>query len=325
MEQGQSYTLGPYGQQQQQPFPAQAPPAAVQYGYHPGGYPLPPPPNPQAQGFFSPWDAPPPPALAPTDVDLQKRIDKLVEYAAKNGPQFEALMKEKQKDNPAYAFLFGTEGHAYYRYKLWLTLNPHLAGLGHGQPIPQLNPALVALNASVNAPLVNATVPSLNPVVNSALPVGVRPFVNPVFYDPHQQQQQHQQHQQQHQQPYFGQYPVDRYPGYGTQPFAGHVTALSPEVHAELKGVLDNLTGSKESIKGAKTWFMSRSPFAPSLAELLKDRVVGTEDVERQLHMLYVANDILLNRLKLWLFIYVAELAALCCSRFYSSLLYEHL
>ncbi|CAL5366828.1 unnamed protein product [Camellia sinensis] len=86
-------------QQQQQPplvFPPHMPPHLV--------------PSP----FIGPYDSPPHPAAPPSDPELQKRIDKLVEYAAKNGPEFEAMIREKQQDNLDYSFLFGGEGHNYY-------------------------------------------------------------------------------------------------------------------------------------------------------------------------------------------------------------------
>jgi len=60
--------------------------------------------------------------------------------------------------------------------------------------------------------------------------------------------------------------------------------------------VLNTLNGTKESIKGAKTWFMQRSPFAPALAEALRDRIFSLDDSERQLHIIYLANDILFDR-----------------------------
>jgi hypothetical protein len=82
--------------------------------------------NPATAQFFSLYEPPPPVTPGPTDLEEVKRIDKVAEYAAKNGQQFEALMKEKQKDNPAYAFLVGGENSAYYRYKLWSLLNPHI-------------------------------------------------------------------------------------------------------------------------------------------------------------------------------------------------------
>lgn len=65
----------------------------------------------------------------------------------------------------------------------------------------------------------------------------------------------------------------------------------------ELSSVLNNLNGTKESIKGAKLWFMQRAPFALALEETLRDRVFWLDDVERQLHRIYLANDILFDSL----------------------------
>lgn len=78
--------------------------------------------------------------------------------------------------------------------------------------------------------------------------------------------------------------------------FKGLSGPLPSDVAAELHSVLNNLTGTKESIKGAKMWFMQRSPFAPALAEALRERVLALDDSERQLHIVYLANDILFDR-----------------------------
>ncbi|KAL2623496.1 hypothetical protein R1flu_003701 [Riccia fluitans] len=286
MDQGPGY---PHGYMTPQQFPYHPPPA----------YPFaaaPSTPTPQlqpqgivsTQGFFNPWEPPPPPVPPPTDSDLHKRIDKLVEYAAKNGPQFEQLMKEKQKDNILYAFLFGAEGHSYYRYKLWLTINPHLAAISPVFPqvnpnLPSLTPPLAAINPAINASL--SVVPAQSPATFPG-----------TFYDP---QQQHT--PQQHTQPGFDQQKFqqhDAYGNYNSQHSTPHSGPLPQEILVELKGVLDGLTGTKESIKGAKTWFMQRASFAPGLAEAMRDRVLSLDDVERQLHVIYLANDILFNSLQ---------------------------
>nr|KYP71166.1 Calcium homeostasis endoplasmic reticulum protein [Cajanus cajan] len=239
-------------QQQQQPLPqlhphAPPPPHLLLQQQHqgppafPSHYPPPLVPSP----FY---DSAPPPVAPPSDPELHKRIDKLVEYAVKNGPDFEAMICEKQRDNPSYSFLFGGEGHGYYRYKLWLSTRP--PGIGSS--------------------------PSM---------LGPPPFQQ--FYD----QQHHHQHPQS-----FG---LPGRPEYdqSSKSFKGLSGPLPSDVAMELSNVLNNLNGTKESIKGAKLWFMQRSPFAPALAEALRDRVFALDDVERQLHIIYLANDILFDSL----------------------------
>lgn len=41
---------------------------------------------------------------------------------------------------------------------------------------------------------------------------------------------------------------------------------------------------------------MQRSAYGPAIVEVLKDRILSMDDVERQLHIIYLANDILFNR-----------------------------
>ncbi|XP_065336017.1 calcium homeostasis endoplasmic reticulum protein [Cloeon dipterum] len=54
----------------------------------------------------------------PPDQELRNIIDKLAQFVARNGPEFENMTKNKQKDNPKFAFLFGGEFFNYYQYKV---------------------------------------------------------------------------------------------------------------------------------------------------------------------------------------------------------------
>lgn len=65
--------------------------------------------------FFASWEPTPTFCSAPQDPALTQRISKLAEFARRNGPHFVELLKNKQKDNPEYSFLFGGEGSEYYR------------------------------------------------------------------------------------------------------------------------------------------------------------------------------------------------------------------
>ncbi|XP_026274909.1 calcium homeostasis endoplasmic reticulum protein [Frankliniella occidentalis] len=54
----------------------------------------------------------------PQDIDLRNIIDKLAQFVARNGMEFEQMTKNKQKDNPKFSFLFGGEHFNYYQYKV---------------------------------------------------------------------------------------------------------------------------------------------------------------------------------------------------------------
>ncbi|XP_075590899.1 SR-related CTD associated factor 6 isoform X2 [Dermatophagoides farinae] len=50
--------------------------------------------------------------------ELRNIIDKLAQFVARNGPDFEQMTKNKQMGNPKFMFLFGGEYHAYYRFRV---------------------------------------------------------------------------------------------------------------------------------------------------------------------------------------------------------------
>lgn len=56
--------------------------------------------------------------VPPEDQELRNVIDKLAQFVARNGPEFEKMTMEKQKDNPKFSFLFGGDYYNYYQYKL---------------------------------------------------------------------------------------------------------------------------------------------------------------------------------------------------------------
>ncbi|KAL5487291.1 hypothetical protein EMCRGX_G019874 [Ephydatia muelleri] len=54
----------------------------------------------------------------PDDPELRTIIDKLANFVARNGPEFEQMTMEKQRDNPKFFFLFGGESNVYYKWKV---------------------------------------------------------------------------------------------------------------------------------------------------------------------------------------------------------------
>lgn len=119
-------------------------------------------------------------------------------------------------------------------------------------------------------------------------------------------------YEQQRHNPPFGVYGRSDY-DQSAKPFKGLSGPLPPDVAMELSNVLMTLNGTKESIKGAKFWFMQRSIFSPALAEALRDRVFSLDDPERQLHVIFLANDILFDRYFLPLFRFCLSTASLKC------------
>lgn len=55
----------------------------------------------------------------PRDIQLTNIIDKLAEFVARNGSEFEKMTKIKQQNNSKFAFLSpGSEFFQYYQYKV---------------------------------------------------------------------------------------------------------------------------------------------------------------------------------------------------------------
>lgn len=52
------------------------------------------------------------------DASLRNIIDKLAEFVARNGPEFEAITKQKQQNNPKFEFLYGGEFANYYQFRV---------------------------------------------------------------------------------------------------------------------------------------------------------------------------------------------------------------
>ena len=54
----------------------------------------------------------------PDDMEIRNIIDKLASFVARNGPEFEAMTKKKQENNPKFSFLYGGDNYHYYTYKV---------------------------------------------------------------------------------------------------------------------------------------------------------------------------------------------------------------
>lgn len=52
------------------------------------------------------------------DTGIRSIIDKLAEFVARNGPEFESITKAKQQGNPKFGFLFGGDYYQYYQWRV---------------------------------------------------------------------------------------------------------------------------------------------------------------------------------------------------------------
>ena len=104
--------------------------------------------------------APPPP---PPDPEIKNIIDKLSNFVARNGPEFENVTKLKQKDNPKFRFLFGEEYHDYYQYMVELE-RENILKQQQQQQLPDLNAIPLPGQSSTNE---TVTVASLQSKINT--------------------------------------------------------------------------------------------------------------------------------------------------------------
>ncbi|VDN22655.1 unnamed protein product [Gongylonema pulchrum] len=86
------------------------------------------------------------PPRPPDDEDSRNVIDRLAEFVAKNGMEFEERTRAKQYGDPRFGFLFGGEFADYYRFRVLQeiqklnsgTIPP--AGLAPPPPLPPVAP-----------------------------------------------------------------------------------------------------------------------------------------------------------------------------------------
>ncbi|CAF5192833.1 unnamed protein product, partial [Rotaria magnacalcarata] len=54
----------------------------------------------------------------PDDPETRNIIEKLASFVARNGPEFEVATRQKQENNPKFAFLRGGEYQHYYQFRV---------------------------------------------------------------------------------------------------------------------------------------------------------------------------------------------------------------
>ncbi|XP_056635772.1 calcium homeostasis endoplasmic reticulum protein isoform X1 [Diorhabda sublineata] len=217
----------------------------------------------------------------PQDTELRNIIDKLAQFVARNGPEFELMTKNKQKGNPKFQFLYGGEYYNYYQYKVsteqaifkqqqqqgvtitdqensWNTPPPQMQ---HSAEIEQISKQQDSLREQIKQSEQNLT------AQHSVL----------------LQQQQTQVEQT-----------VKKCETADLQKEADTCDVSLTEIHNILQPIIDSCT--KDSISNGKSWFLQHATTkekAQCIVECLLHKVLQTGVFSQKLHVIYLVNDLL--------------------------------
>ncbi|XP_055975744.1 calcium homeostasis endoplasmic reticulum protein isoform X2 [Sorex fumeus] len=218
--------------------------------------------------------------LPPDDQELRNVIDKLAQFVARNGPEFEKMTMEKQKDNPKFSFLFGGEFYSYYKCKLALEQQQLICK----QQAPELEPA-AALPPLPQPPLAPA-----GPVP----PAQGAPSVDELI----QQSQWNLQQQEQHLLA-LRQEQVNAAVNHALEQQMQKLLEETQLDMGEFDGLLQPIidTCTKDAISAGKNWMFSNAkspPHCELMAGHLRNRITADgAHFELRLHLIYLINDVL--------------------------------
>lgn len=70
---------------------------------------------------------------------------------------------------------------------------------------------------------------------------------------------------------------------------------LTAEEEQEWSAILRGLSGARDSIRGGQKWWLAHQRAAPRLAARLEQELAESQSAQRQLHLLWLTNDVLFN------------------------------
>uniref|UniRef100_A0AAY5EMN8 Calcium homeostasis endoplasmic reticulum protein n=1 Tax=Electrophorus electricus TaxID=8005 RepID=A0AAY5EMN8_ELEEL len=210
----------------------------------------------------------------PEDQELRNVIDKLAQFVARNGPEFEKMTMEKQKENPKFSFLFGGEYFGYYKYKLAIE-QQQLLCKPPGKEIPDVPPPMTMLPPP---PPIAPSTPSVDELVQQS-------------QWNLQQQEQHLSSLRQEQVNAAIALAMEQQ----TQKLLVETQLDMAEFDSLLQPIIDTCT--KDAISAGKNWMFNNAK-SPQHCELmtshLRNRITAeTAHFELRLHLIYLMNDVL--------------------------------
>lgn len=224
----------------------------------------------------------------PEDQELRNVIDKLAQFVARNGPEFEKMTMEKQKDNVKFSFLFGGEYFTYYKYKLAMEQQQH-ASARDGDEVKSQD--LYNPGSKEGSEVAPASGPIMPP---PHIPPPAAPPIEELIQQSQwnlQQQEQHLNSLRQEQVTAAIALAVEQQ----TQKLLLETQLDITEFDNLLQPIIDTCT--KDAISAGKNWMFNNAK-SPQHCELmtshLRNRITADgAHFELRLHLIYLTNDVL--------------------------------
>ncbi|TMS20215.1 Calcium homeostasis endoplasmic reticulum protein [Larimichthys crocea] len=224
----------------------------------------------------------------PEDQELRNVIDKLAQFVARNGPEFEKMTMEKQKDNPKFSFLFGGEYFSYYKCKLAMEQQQH----------PSTHDGEEYKSEDMYNPgakdVVDVPPPPVQIIVPPQIPPPAAPSIDELIQQSLwnlQQQEQHLHSLRQEQVTAAIALAMEQQ----TQKLLLETQLDITEFDNLLQPIIDTCT--KDAISGGKNWMFNNAkspPHCELMTSHLRNRITTDgAHFELRLHLIYLTNDVL--------------------------------
>uniref|UniRef100_A0A336MLT5 CSON001959 protein n=1 Tax=Culicoides sonorensis TaxID=179676 RepID=A0A336MLT5_CULSO len=236
-------------------------------------------------------DGPP----APQDQNLRNIIDKLAEFVARNGTEFEQMTKNKQQSNPKFAFLFGGEYFSYYQWRK--EKERERFGFGNmsmsGPPPPGTGPPIWQNNAASLPPVMPGVQQNPNAAQIEALNVQQNKLREQIQQSEQNLQAQHSVLLNQQQTQIDAAVKIAQNELLQRQ--ADENGIKLQELDALLQPIIDSCT--KDSISNGKSWILQHTSDASKCQVvsqyLLKKAIIEGAPFTQKLHLIYLVNDVI--------------------------------
>ncbi|KAL1494911.1 hypothetical protein ABEB36_010422 [Hypothenemus hampei] len=224
----------------------------------------------------------------PEDIDLRNIIDKLAQFVARNGPEFEQMTKNKQKGNPKFQFLYGGEYFNYYQYKV----SSEQAIVKQQQQQQLLPPPLSGTESNAWNPSPVTLPPQQQSIEIEHLSQQQDALREQIKQSEQNLSAQHNVLMQQQQATI--ETAVAKCEAVDLQNAAEECAIDLNELNTILQPIIDSCT--KDSISNGKSWFLQHATTkqkANCIVQCLLYKVLQLSTFPQKLHVIYLVNDLL--------------------------------